>query len=55
MNYTITLSTIMFITTTVLAAVDDDPPRLVVVAGTVQFIATILFVALRTWWHRLTG
>jgi hypothetical protein len=54
-NDPITLSTIMFVATTVLAAIDDDPPRLVVIAGTVQFIGTILFVALRTWWHRLTG
>jgi hypothetical protein len=45
----------MFVATTVLAAIDDDRPQLVVMAGTVQFIATILYVALRTWWHRLTG
>ncbi len=54
MKLTLILSTAVFLASTVMAAIDDDPPRLVVWAGTVQFVVTVIVVAVHAWRSSLT-
>ena len=49
MKWTLILSTAAFLASSVMAAIDDNPPRLVVWAGTVQFIVTLIVVAVAAW------
>jgi hypothetical protein len=49
MKWTLILSTAAFLASTVMAAIDDDPPRLVVWAGSAQFIVTLIIAAIHTW------
>ena len=48
-KWTLILSTAVFLASTVLAAIDDDPPRLVVWAGSVQFVVTVIVAAIHAW------
>jgi hypothetical protein len=45
MKWTLILSTAAFLASMVMAAIDDDAPQLVVWAGTVQFIVTVIVAA----------
>ncbi len=54
MKWTLILSTAALLASAVIAAIDDDPPRLVVWAGTVQFIVTVMVAAIQAWRSSLT-
>jgi hypothetical protein len=54
MKWTLILLTVAFLASSVMAAIDDDPPRLVVWAGTVQFVLTVIAATIYAWWSRVT-
>jgi hypothetical protein len=46
---------VAFVASSVLASIDDDPPRLVVWAGTIQFVVTVLITAIGAWRNRVAS